>query len=154
MKITIRPDPDCIELIRAEFQIYTIHFLETLGLKEDVAKNWESIHTIEINENDPPLVDVFEMNCFLSDELFTKPEWVFQFKKERFFTSFIISGYAICCDLLDTEGLKHSPKNILNLSCVGYDEETLNEHFQELKNLLSLRSISFNNCTKLKDISF
>ena len=153
MKITIRPDPDCIELIRSEFKDKVIDFLKSLGISENDAENWEAPHNVEINEHAPPMVDVFDMKCYLPEELFAKTEWVFKFAKEEFFISFIISGYAICCDLLDIEGLKHSPKNILNLSCVGYDEETLNEHFQELKNLLSLRSISFNNCTKLKDIS-
>ena len=153
MQITIRPDPDCIELHRSEVQDMIIGFLKSVGISEKDAENWETIHTIEINENDPPLVDVFEMNCFLPDEIFTTSEWVFKFSNENFFTLFEISGHAICCALLNTGGLKNLPNNILNLSCVGYDEESFNEHFQELKNLSRLKSISIRECIKLKNIS-
>jgi Leucine-rich repeat (LRR) protein len=130
-----------------------IGFLKSVGISEKDAENWETIHTIEINENDPPLVDLFEMNCFLPDEIFTTSEWVFKFSNENFFTLFEISGHAICCALFNTGGLKNLPKNILNLSCVGYDEETFNEHFQELKNLPRLKSISIRECIKIKNIS-
>ena len=151
MKITIRPDPDCIELIRSEFKDKVIDFLKSLGISENDAENWEAPHNVEINEHAPPMVDVFDMKCYLPEELFAKTEWVFKFAKDL--TSFVISGHSVCYHLISTDGLKHLPKNILNLSCVGYDSETLNQSFEELKNLPSLKSISFKNYTKLKDIS-
>ena len=114
MKITIRSDPDCIELIRSEFKDMVIGFLKSLSILENDAENWEATQTIEINENEPPLVDVFNMKSCLPDELFTKPEWFFQFLKEQLFTSFIISGHVVCCKLRNTDGLKHLPKNLLN----------------------------------------
>ena len=77
MKITIRPDPDCIELIRSGFKEMIIDFLKSLGIAEKDAKNWEATHTIEINEKLPPSVNVFNINCYLPEELFTKNEWIF-----------------------------------------------------------------------------
>jgi len=153
MQITIRPEPDCIDLIRSEFKKVIIGFLKSLGISENDAENWEATHTIAVKENDPLLIDVFDMKCYLSDDLLKKPEWELKFAREELFTSFIISGHVVCCQLLNTDGLKHLPKNILNLSCVGYDSETLNQSFEELKNLPSLKSISFKNCTKLNVIS-
>ena len=41
MKITIRPDPDCIELIRAEFEEMVIDFLKSVGIPEMDNKYWE-----------------------------------------------------------------------------------------------------------------
>ena len=153
MQITIRPDPDCIELIRSEFKDMVIRFLKSVGISKRDAENWEAGHTVEINENAPPLVDVFDMKCYLPDELFSKPEWIFKFSKEELFNSFVISGIAVCCGLLSTDGLKSLPQNLLNLNCSNYQVETLNKNFQELKNLPSLKSISFKSCTKLENIS-
>jgi Leucine-rich repeat (LRR) protein len=139
-------------------------FLDSVG----ITGNLLATHEIEINEYAPPMVDVFSMNrhlsmgkhlhnqdkwCFLPDVIFTKSEWAFKFLKDEFTSSFIISGHAICVKLLSTDGLKHLPKNLLNLCCSGYEVEALNEHFQELKNYPSLKSIRFNNCKNLKDIS-
>ena len=118
MEITIRPNPDCIELIRSEFEELVIRFLKSVGILEKDAKKWEAIHTTEINEKTPPLVDVFNMKCFLPYELFAKTDWLFKFEKEGFFTSFIISGHVVCCKFLHTAGLKYLPKNLLNfLKC-------------------------------------
>ena len=153
MKITIRPDPDCMELIRSKFKDTIIGFLKSVGISEKDAKNWEATHTIEINEKSRPFANVFHMKCFLPDELFSKPEWVFKVSEEEFNTLFVISGSAVCCLLLNTEGLKNLPKNLLNLLSGYYDCETLNEWWQELLNCQSLKSISFSNCKKLKDIS-
>jgi len=162
MKINIRPDPDCFKFIGSEFEdryivylkkVMIITFLKSVGIPEIDAENWAATHTIEINENNPPLVTVFNMRCSLSDEIFAKSEWVFKLSKEKYFTSFIISGHAVCCDLLNSNGLKHLPKNLLNLHCSTDEIETLNEHFQELKNIPSLKRIIFNNCKKLKNIS-
>jgi len=153
MQITIRPDPDCIELIRAEFKDMVIGFLKSVGIPAKDAENWETIHTVEINEIEPPLVDVFEITCFLPAELFTKPEWVFEFGKEKYCTSFVISWHVVCFKIRKTDGLKYLHKNLVNIYCHGFEVETLNEHFQELKNLPRLKSISFKDCTKLKDIS-
>ena len=153
MQITIRPDPDCMELIRSKFKDTIIGFLKSVGISEKDAKNWEATHTIEINEKSRPFANVFHMKCFLPDELFSKPEWVFKFSEEKFFTLFVISGSTVCCCLLNTEGLKNLPKNLLNLLSGYYDCETLNECWQELLNCQSLKSISFSNCKKLKDIS-
>ena len=153
MKITIRPDQDCIKLIRSGFKEMIIDFLKSLGIAEKDAKNWEATHTIEINEKSRPFANVFHMKCFLPDELFSKPEWVFKVSEEEFNSLFVISGSVVCCWLCNTEGLKTLPKNLLNLLSGYYDCETLNEWWQELLNCQSLKSISFSNCKKLKDIS-
>ena len=153
MQITIRPDPDYIELIRSEFKDMIVGFLESVGISEKDAENWQATHSIEINENDPLLVAVFNTWCYLPPELFVKSEWMFKFAKEEFFSLFIISGPAICCHLSSTDGLKHLPKDLLNLNCSGYNVKTLNEHFLELKNFQCLKSININKCRLLKDIS-
>jgi len=153
MKITIRPDPDCIELIRSKFKDMVIDFLKSVGISEKDAKNWEATQTIEINENDPPLVEFFNRKCYLSDELFAKTEWVFQFAKEELFTSFIISGHVVYCKIQKPDGLKSLPQNLLNLDCHNDQVETLNDYFPELKNLPLLKSISFIGFENLKDIS-
>ena len=54
MKITIRPEPDCIELIRSEFKHMVIDFLKSLGILENDAENWQENHMIEIDDNAPP----------------------------------------------------------------------------------------------------
>jgi hypothetical protein len=177
MRITIRPVSDCIELIRSEFEVDPfemlkamnlhnspdlvrstcknplIEFLKTLGLHEIDAKNWWKTHTVEINENDPPLVSFFGMECHLPEELFSKSEWVFKVAKEKFFESLVISGCVVCHKLSSIAGLKSLPKNISNLSISDFQGETLNGYFQKLKNLPSLKGISFYYCLKLKDIS-
>jgi Leucine-rich repeat (LRR) protein len=153
MKITIRPDPDCIELIRSGFRYRIICFLKSVGVPEKNAEHWESTHILEINENSPLLVDVFNMKCYLPDGLFAKPEWVFKFVREELFNSFVISGNTICCVFFNTEGLEYLPENLLNLSFHGYEVETLNENFQGLLNLQSLKSVSFTNFLLLRDIS-
>ena len=183
MQITIRPDPDCIELIRSEFKDMVIGFLQSVGIPKKNIKykakkrtygidrlweafsfdsntdenieiwGWLATHTFEINENAPQLLYVFGMQCYLPDKLFTKPEWVFEFSKEKHFISLVISGCVICCNLSNTEGLKTLPKNLLNLRLNTYQVETLNENFQQLKTFVNLKSISFFNCTSLKDIS-
>ena len=61
MKITIRPEPDCIELIRSEFKHMVIDFLKSLGILENDAENWQANHIIEIDDNAPPLVVVLNM---------------------------------------------------------------------------------------------
>jgi hypothetical protein len=153
MQITIRPDPDCIELIRSEFKDYTIHFLETLGLKEDVAKNWESIHTIEINENDPPIFKFYPMmRCYLPEGLFKKSEWVFNYSKKEFFELFEISGHILHCRLRNSFGLKQLPKNISNLCISAFSVENL-KFFNDLKYFDNLKSLSFTDCKSLKDIT-
>jgi len=153
MQITIRPDPDCIELIRSEFENYTVHFLETLGLKEDVAKNWESIHTIEINENDPPIFKFYPMmRCYLPEELLKKSEWVFKYSKKEFFELFEISGQILHCRLRNSFGLKQLPKNILNLCISAFSVENL-KFFNDLKYFDNLKSLSFTYCESLKDIT-
>ena len=154
MKITIRPDPDCIDLMRQKkFKENITGFLKSVGVPKRDAENWEATHTIEIDEKSEAFAYIFNMKCFLPDELFSKPEWVFKFSEEKFFTLFVISGSTVCCCLLNTEGLKNLPKNLLNLLSGYYDCETLNECWQELLNCQSLKSISFSNCKKLKDIS-
>ena len=153
MKITIRPDPDCIELIRSEFKDMVIDFLKSVGVPKRDAENWEATHTIKIDEKLQTFAYVFHMKCFLPDELFSKPEWVFKVSEEEFYTLFVISCCTICCILLNTEGLKKLPENLLNLQSGGYDCETLNEWWQELLNCPSLKSISFCNCESLTDIS-
>ena len=154
MKITIRPDPDCIDLMRQKkFKENITGFLKSVGVPKRDAENWEATHTIEIDRKLQAFAYIFNMKCFLPDELFSKPEWVFKFSEEKFFTLFVISGSTVCCCLLNTEGLKNLPKNLLNLLSGYYDCETLNECWQELLNCQSLKSISFSNCKKLKDIS-
>ena len=153
MQITIRPDPDCIELIRSEFKDMVIRFLKSVGIFENDAENWQLTHSIEINENTPPLVDVFEMKCFLPDELFTKPEWVFKFAEEEFFTSFIISNRAVCCKLLNINEFEHLPQKLLNLSCEYPMMENLTDIFSGLLFHQNICSLSLRNCDKLKDIS-
>jgi Leucine-rich repeat (LRR) protein len=153
MKITIRPDPDCIELIRSEFKDMIIGFLKSVGVLAKDAKNWEAVNTIEINESNPPLVDVFDMKCYLPDEIFTKSEWLFKFKKNGFVSYFVISELTVCCKILSTDGLKFLPKNLLNLYCSTYEIETLDENFKDLTNYSSLKCISFKNCIHLKNIS-
>jgi hypothetical protein len=136
MKITIRPDPDCIDLIGLKRNDYMIvNFLESVGVPAKDANNWESAHTIEINENEPPIVLIFEIECFLPDELFTKSEWVFEFSKEEFLESFIISGVTVCCKILKTLGFKYLPKNLLNLSANDLQNISLLETFLNLKSL-------------------
>ena len=96
------------------------------------------------------------------DIYYLKPEYrkgrtgikMFKFAEEEFFTSFIISGIAVCCRLSTIHGLKHLPQNLFNLSCFGYSSETLNDCLQDLKKLPCLIGIGFNNCTNLKEISF
>jgi len=153
MKITIRPDPDCIKLIRSEFKDMVIGFLKSVGISKKDAENWELTHSIEINENTPPLVDVFEMKCFLPDELLTKPEWVFKFAEEKFFTSFIISGHAVCCKLLNINEFEHLPQKLLNLSCEYPMIENLTDIFSGLLFHQNICSLSLRNCEELKDIS-
>ena len=153
MQITIRPDPDCIELIRSEFKNYTIGFLETLGLKEDVAKNWESIHTIEINENDPPIFKFYPMmRCYLPEGLFKKSEWVFKYSKKEFFELFEISGHILHCLLRHSFGVEQLPKNISNLCCGAFPVKNL-KCFNDLKYFDNLKSLSFTYCESLKDIT-
>ena len=102
MKITIRPDPDCINLMRPKkFKDNITGFLKSVGVLYNDTENWEATHIIEINENGPPLVRVFSMKCYLPAELFSKPEWVFKFSEEEFYTLFVISGCTICCILLN-----------------------------------------------------
>ena len=112
MKITIRPDPDCIEFVSSEYKNMCIPFLWSVGVTYKDADNWETPHIVEINENNPPLVDVFNIKCYLPDELFKKPEWLFKFSKEKHFTSFVITGHSLCCKLLSIDGLKYLPKNL------------------------------------------
>ena len=113
MQITIRPDPDCIELVRSEFKEMVIDFLKSVGIPEKDAKNWEATQTIEIDENDPPLLHVFYLECYLPEELFTKPEWIFKFSKEKHFNSFVISGHVVYCKISNPEGLKFLPEIVL-----------------------------------------
>ena len=143
MKITIRPDPDCIELIRSEFTDIALSFLKSLGVPEKEADNWESTHLVEIIENLPTMFVIFEMRCFLPEILYEKSEWVFKIAKNNLFNSFIIVDQVVCCRLLNTGGLKQLPENLLNLNCNNYKDKRFNDDFNELKNLHALRSISF-----------
>ena len=55
MKITIRPDTDCIELLNSEFKDMIIGFLKSVGVLAKDAKNWEAVNTIERKEPTPVL---------------------------------------------------------------------------------------------------
>ena len=153
MKITIRPDPDCIELIRAEFKNMIIDFFKSIGFPENEADNWESNHTIEINENLPPMVKIFEMWCYLPEVLFKKAEWIFKISKNNLVCLFIISDEIVCCKLLNTGGLSQLPESLLNLHCAYYRGKTFVDSFSKLKNLHALKSICFIKCESLMDIS-
>ena len=153
MKITIRPDLDCIELIRSEFNGMIINFLKSVGIPAKDSENWEATHTVEINENDPALVDVFDMKCYLSDELLAKSQWIFNVTKDGFITSFVISGKVFCCKLSSTGGLKTLSQNLDSLQSLDLNGWKSLTDISSLSGFVNLQSLNLCGCTSLTDIS-
>ena len=154
MQITVRPDPECIELICSEFTDIALSFLRSLGVPEKESDNWESTHLVEITGNSPPAVTIFEMNCYLPEVLFEKSDWVYRIFRNNLFDLFIIANEVVCFRLLNTDGLKQLSGNFSSLSCSDYSAiGAINDISNELKNLHALRNISFDKCSSLTDIS-
>ena len=150
MKITIRPDTDCIELLNSEFKDMIIGFLKSVGVLAKDAKNWDAVNTIELNENDLPLVDVFDMKCYLPSELFAKTEWIIKLNKHQNYRKFLLNNCEICIRLENPQGINFVPLNTNNLQISHFSLESLSSWQEKITGLTDLKSLQIGDPTTLK----